>query len=101
MHLESAGYRGSYFILNFEYIRQFAVVAIRPKMNNVASVNQLRRHAKAAARATDAALQNRPDIQRCADLSDVLLLAPENERGSARNHLQSARPSEKYSFSLS
>ena len=89
LHLECPGDRGSYLILNFEYIRQLAVVALRPKLHSVAGINQLRCQAQAAACATDAALENRPDIQRGTDLPDVLLLAPEREGGRACDHLQS------------
>ena len=76
------------FVLNGEDVGELAVVPLGPEVIAVLGVDQLRGHADAASRTTDAAFENRPDAERLGDPADVLFLAAEGKGGRARGDLE-------------
>ncbi len=88
LHLERSGDGLRNLVLNREDVGQFAVIAFGPKMTAVGRGDQLRGDADASAGAPHAAFENVGHAQRIGDAANVLLLALEGERRSARDHLE-------------
>ena len=76
------------FVLDGNTSDELPIVAFRPQVIAVLSVDQLRSHADSASRSTDAPFKNRPDAERLCDPADVLLLAAEGEGRCARGDLE-------------
>src|ERR1019366_10487964 len=60
-------------VLHSEYIRQLAVIALRPEMRAVLGVDELRRHSDAASGTAYAAFEDGAHAECFGDLGDVLL----------------------------
>ena len=67
----------------------FAVVALRPQVRAIGSIDQLRSYTDAVTGLADAAFEDGFDVQRFGNLADILLLAAEGEGGGTRDDLQS------------
>jgi hypothetical protein len=83
---EGGGDGGGNLLLHREDIGQIAVVTVAPEVAAVRATHQLRRNADAAARALDAAFEQRPHSQPGADVSHIQLFAAKGERRSTGRH---------------
>ena len=106
LHLQFACDRRGDFVLNRENVSHLAVVALRPEVCAIDSVDELHGHANASACSAYAALQNRTDAERLGDGADVFLFAAKSKRRrtcdtlspviwASRLMSSSANPSEK------
>ena len=82
-NLQIANNRERDLILNGEDILQSPVELLRPEMEAIGDIDELRGNAKAIAGFPDASLQDRLHVQLPSDLPDIFLFSLETKRGRA------------------
>ncbi len=88
MRLELGENGGGDLVLDGEHVGQFAIIGLRPQVEAVVDLDQLRGDAHRGARLAHRALEDVLDAQGVADLPQVLVLALEGEGGGAAGDLQ-------------
>ena len=82
-------------VLYREHVGHLAVVALRPDVEAIADVGELRRHAQPISGAPDAAFKHSGYVEFAADLVDVGVPTAEVERRGPRRYAQSRQPCER------
>ena len=81
--LQVADDGGGNLVLNLEDIRHFAVKTLRPQIAAIGNADELHADADPIAGFADTAFEDVGDVERFADLADILLRAAKDERGSS------------------
>src|SRR5580698_8535566 len=87
IHLEGTRNSARNLGLELQHIAEIAVVGLGPEVKSRDRIDQLRRDAHGVARAPDASLEYRADIQFARDRPDIGVLSLEGERRSAGRDL--------------